>query len=200
MKILSKKAAALRPLILLLVFLVYPATGQARSSRDMTIGIMGMGNIQLLETIPEFDPGPGGGAYFDYRFNQRFSIQVDAWATTHDGTDRSAGDSGIEFVGIPTFTIKLYVSDNETSRWDPYAGIGIGVFATSEGSIENGTNGLGLGAQIDVGFDYHLSDIFSVGLGGVFRSAGIITSLSNNRNNATAIIPYSLVARLGFHL
>lgn len=171
----------------------------ARSSKNLTIGLMGMGNIQLLDTIPEFDPGPGGGIYFDYRFNQRFSITIDAWCTTHSGSGPSAGDNGIEFLGIPTFTIKLYFMDDETSRWDPYAGLGIGVFATSEGSVENGTNGVGLGGQIEVGFDYYFSDLISAGFGGVFRSAGIITSLSNDNNNAIAIIPFTLMARLGFH-
>jgi len=186
-------------LVLAIIVLTLPVRTEARSSKNLTIGLMGMGNIQLLNTIPEFDPGPGGGVYFDYRFNQRFSIQIDAWATTHDGTGPSRGDNGIELIGIPTFTIKVYFMDDETSRWDPYAGIGIGIFATSEGTIENGTNGLGLGGQIDVGFDYYLSDLFSLGFSGVFRSAGIITSLSNSGNNATAIIPFSLIGRLGFH-
>lgn len=184
---------------ILLIFLLSCLTAHARSSHNRTIGVMGMGNIQLLNTIPQFDPGPGGGAYFDYRFNQRFSITLDAWATTHGGTGRSSGDDGIELLGIPTFTIKLYFMDSESSRWDPYAGIGIGAYASSEGDIENGTNGVGLGAQIDVGFDYHLSDILSLGFAGIFRSAGIITSLSNSGNNATALIPYSLVAKVGFH-
>lgn len=184
----------------LILLLSLPFQAKARSSKKLTIGLLAMGNIQLLETIPEFGPGPGGGVYFDYRFNQRFSIQIDAWATTHSGTGPSSGDGGIELLGIPTFTIKLYFMDDETSRWDPYAGIGIGVFALSEGSVENGTNGVGLGGQIEVGFDYYFSDLISAGFSGVFRSAGIIQSLSNSSgNNATAVIPFSLVGRLGFH-
>lgn len=159
---------------------------------------MGIGNIQLLNSIPQFDPGPGGGAYFDYRFNQRFSVTLDAWATTHKGDGPSAGDD-FEILGIPTFTIKLYLIDDEASRWDPYAGIGIGAYATTEGDIPNGTNGVGLGAQIDVGVDYHVSDVFSVGFSGIFRSAAIITSLAASGNNALALIPYSLVGRIGFH-
>lgn len=185
--------------IMLVVNFVSPSSVEARSTHNMTIGIMAMGNLQLLTTTPEFDIGPGGGVYFDYRFNQRFSVTVDAWASTHDGLGRSDGDNGIEFLGLPTCTIKMYLLNNEEGRWDPYIGMGLGVYATSEGSIENGTNGVGLGAQIDVGFDYYLSDLFSVGMAGIFRSAGIITSLNNNGNNATAIIPYSLIARAGFH-
>lgn len=186
--------------ILFIFVLALPFKTEARSTKKLTIGLLAMGNVQLLDTIPEFQVGPGGGVYFDYRFNQRFSIQIDAWATTHDGKGPSQGDNGIEFLGIPTFTIKLYFMDDESSRWDPYAGIGIGVFALSEGSVENGTNGVGLGGQIEVGFDYYFTDIISAGFSGVFRSAGIISSLSNSSgNNATAIIPFSLVGRLGFH-
>lgn len=186
-------------LILAFLFLtLFTLPSFARSTKQRTIGLMGMGNIQLLDTLPEIDPGPGGGVYFDYRFNQRFSIQVDAWATTHTATGRSSGDGSIEFLGIPTFTIKLYFMDDENSRWDPFAGIGIGVYALSEGFIEDGTNGVGLGAHIDVGFDYYLSDIFSVGFSGVFRSTAIITSIGNN-SNATAVLPYSLIGRAGFH-
>ena len=138
---------------LFILSVITPFQTQARSSKNLTIGILGMANIQLLDTIPELKMGPGGGIYFDYRFNQRFSIQIDAWATTHGGEGPSSGDGGIEFLGIPTFTIKLYFMDDETSRWDPYAGIGIGIFALSEGRVENGTNGVGLGGQIAVGFD-----------------------------------------------
>ena len=57
--------------ILFVLSLAHPAF--ARSSKNMTIGIMAMGNIQLIDTLPDIDPGPGGGVYFDYRFNQRFT-------------------------------------------------------------------------------------------------------------------------------
>ncbi|MBI4412297.1 MAG: outer membrane beta-barrel protein [Deltaproteobacteria bacterium] len=172
----------------------------ARSSKNMTIGIMAMGNIQLIDTIPDIDPGPGGGVYFDYRFNQRFSITIDAWATTHGGNGPSNGDEGIEFLGIPTFTIKLYFMDDEGNKWDPFAGLGLGVFALSEGSVENSTNGIGLGGQLEVGFDYHFTNVISAGFSGVFRSAAIITSLENTGgNNSSGMIPFSLVGRVGFH-
>lgn len=189
-------------LTVLLFFLAFPIlrVSHAKPNRNATIGVFALGNIQLLNTIPEFSPGPGGGAFFDYRFNQRFSVTVDAWASVHDGSGPSTGDNNFVLMGIPTFTIKMYLLDSETSRFDPYAGLGIGAYAMTEGSVANGTNGLGLGAQIDVGFDYHLSELFSVGFSGVFRSAGVITSLSNTNNNANAVIPYSLIARLGFHL
>ncbi|MBI2339448.1 MAG: outer membrane beta-barrel protein [Deltaproteobacteria bacterium] len=187
--------------VFLTVFgLAFGSPAFARSSKNMTIGIMGMGNIQLIDTIPDIEVGPGGGVYFDYRFNQRFSISIDAWATTHGGEGPSEGDEGIEMLGIPTFTIKLYFMDEGESKWDPYAGLGLGVFALSEGSVENGTNGVGLGGQLEVGFDYYFTDIISAGFAGVFRSAAIINSLSNTGgSNSSGMIPYSLVAKLGFH-
>ena len=184
--------------ILFVLSLAHPAF--ARSSKNMTIGIMAMGNIQLIDTLPDIDPGPGGGVYFDYRFNQRFSISIDAWATTHGGGGPSNGDEGIEFLGIPTFTIKLYFMDDESGKWDPFAGLGLGVFALSEGSVENGTNGVGLGGQLEVGFDYHFTDVISAGFSGVFRSAAIITSLDNGGgSNSSGMVPFSLVGRVGFH-
>src|SRR3990167_5412501 len=97
-------------LLLFICFLATSPSVEARSSKNMTIGILAMGNFQLIDTQPEFDPGPGGGIYFDYRFNQRFSIQIDAWATNHSGNNNFDGDS-FEILGIPTFTIKLYFMD-----------------------------------------------------------------------------------------
>lgn len=187
-----------RKIIYLFLFLCLLSTNSfARSSHKLTVGAMAMGNIQLLDVNPEIDPGPGGGLYFDYRFNQRFSFTLDAWATIHDGTASSEGDGGIAILGIPTGTIKMYFSDDESGKWDPYAGLGIGAYAIT-GSDAGGANGLGLGAQIEIGCDYLISDAFSVGLAGVFRSAGIITGLSGN-NTATAIIPFSLTAKAGYH-
>ncbi|OGQ06613.1 MAG: hypothetical protein A3G32_01830 [Deltaproteobacteria bacterium RIFCSPLOWO2_12_FULL_40_28] len=186
-------------IIFLTLLILMPWYAEARSAKNKTVGVYGMGNIQLLGTEPEYAPGPGGGAYFDYRFNHRFSLTVDAWVTTHNGDDSSNGDDDIVLLGIPTATLKLYFIDDESSKWDPYAGIGLGVFALTEGSTANGTNGVGLGAQIDVGFDYHFTDIIALGFSGIFRSAGIIHNLDGGNNSATAIIPFSLVARLGFH-
>lgn len=171
------------------------------SDKKITLGFMGMGNVQLVNSSTNIDPGPGGGVFFDYRFNHRFSMDVSVWATTHDGTGGSNGDNSIQILGIPTATIKLYLNDNENSPWDPYLGIGIGVYAMTEGSTPNGTNGVGMGGKIDIGCDYRLTDILSVGLDGVFNSAGIITGLEGgNGSHSDAIIPYSLIAKIGFHL
>lgn len=180
------------------LFGVYSQPASARSSKPRTLGIMGMGNIQLIDATPELDPGAGGGIYFDYRFNQRFSITTSAWVTDHDGAGGSDGDNGILLLGIPDVTIKLYFLSDESSNWDPYAGIGIGVYALTEGSRESGGNGVGIGAHVDLGVDYYASDVISLGFAGIFRSAAIITSISDN-SNASAIIPFSLVGKIGFH-
>lgn len=187
-------------IFLMALFFVLSSAAEARPSKKMTLGIMGMGNIQLVDTKTDLDPGPGGGVFFDYRFNQRFSVTVDAWATTHDGTGRSDGDDSIQILGIPTMVIKLYFMDDDSSKWDPYAGLGIGAYATTEGSIPNGSNGVGLGGKLEVGFDYHFTELLSAGFGGTFHSAGIITSLDGGPTSSQAIIPFSLTARLGFHL
>lgn len=190
-----KKIFFLLPFLLLF----FPPLTEARPAKNRTIGLLGIGNIQLLNSIPQLDPGPGGGAYFDYRFNQRFSITLDAWATTQNGNGPSSGEGDIELLGIPTFTIKLYLSNDESSRFDPFAGIGIGAYALTEGSISNGTSGVGLGAHIDVGFDYHFNDLITAGFSGIFRSTALITNLNSSGNNALAMIPFSLVTRVGFH-
>lgn len=173
---------------------------EARPDKKITVGVMGLGNIQLVETHTNLDPGPGGGAFFDYRFNQRFSLTVDAWASTHDGTGGSEGDNNIVIMGIPTLTIKMYFLDDEASKWDPYAGLGIGAYAVTEGSVPNGSNGVGLGGRIDLGFDYHINQLLSAGFAGTFHSAGIISNLDGGSGSSQAIIPFTLAAKLGFHL
>jgi len=175
-------------------------TVYARPEKKMTVGFIGLGNIQLVDTRTNLDPGPGGGAFFDYRFNQRFSLTVDAWASTHDGTGGSDGDDNLVLMGIPNFTIKMYFMDDESSKWDPYAGIGIGVYALTEGSVPNGSNGVGLGGRVDVGCDYHFTQLISAGFAGSFHSAGIISNLDGGNNSSQAIIPFTLAGRLGFHL
>lgn len=185
---------------LLLVFLgllFIPNSLFARSSYDKTVGIMALGNVQLFDSAPLMDFGFGGGAFFDYRFNQRFSLTVDSWFTLHDGR-KGSNDNGFAFLGIPTTTLKLYILDNDVSRWDPYIGIGLGIYALTEGSVDNGTSGAGLGAQLEVGVNYYLSNAFSLGVSGVFRSVAIV-SFDQDPTEALAIVPYTLMARIGYH-
>lgn len=193
---MSKKIILLT--FILFVGLSFSNTSEARSTHNRTIGILGMGNVQLFDTDPEFQVGGGGGIYFDYRFNQRFSVTGDIWVTSHDGEGSASNDNGIEILGMPTTTLKLYLFDGE-SKWDPYIGMGIGVYYMSEGGVENGTNGIGIGAHIDLGFDYYLNDTFSVGFSGIFRSAGIIRNLDGDSDSATALVPFTMMARGGYH-
>lgn len=166
------------------------------SSYNKTIGGMILGNIQLIDSAPNLDLGIGGGMYFDYRFNEKFSITLDAFFTTQDGDGANAAEGSIEFLGIPTSTFKLYLLGSE-ARWDPYFGIGVGFYALTEGDVNNATDGYGMGAQVEVGFDYYLTDNLALGTGGTFRTAGLINSLSGN-GNATAYIPYTLFGRIGY--
>ena len=76
--------------------------------------------------------------------------------------------------------------------------MGVGFFLLTEGSLSDSTGGAGLGAQIEVGFDYLLNDHISVGVAGTFRSVGIITNLSGSAN-ATTFMPYTLQGKIGYH-
>ncbi|MBX7149227.1 outer membrane beta-barrel protein [bacterium] len=174
--------------VIVTAFLLLSAPSWARSTKNKTIGVYALGNIQVLETAPGFDAGPGGGAFFDYRFNQRFSLTVEAWASTHD---TSSGNMVI--MALPAATIKLYFFDDESGKWDPYAGIGVGAYATS-----GAHNGVGLGGQIELGLDYYISDTLSTGLAGTFRSAAIIDDLGTG-NNAFGMLPYTVAGKVGFH-
>lgn len=170
---------------------------QAASTYNKTIGGIVYGSIPLVDTLPNVDLGIGGGAYFDYRMNQRFSVTLEAFAITQDGTSRSNGEGSIEFMGIPTVTFKIYFMD-EGSKLDPYAGIGVGFFLLTEGNLSDSTGGAGLGAQVEVGLDYLLNDHLSVGVAGTFRSVGLITKLSGAAN-ATTYMPYTLLGKIGYH-
>lgn len=184
-------------LTLLVPLCAAPAVSFASSSYNKTIGANVFGSISLVDTLPEVDLGIGGGAYFDYRLNQRYSLTLEAFAITQDGEGRSAGEGSIEFLGIPTVTFKIYLLAGD-SKFDPYAGIGVGFYFITEGTASNNTGGGGLGAQVEVGFDYYLSDRFSIGVGGTFRSIGIINSLGGTAN-ATTYMPYTLLGKLGYH-
>lgn len=161
-----------------------------------TLGGTIYGSVQLVDTLPTLDPGIGGGVFFDNRFNDRFSIAIEAFAITQDGDGASGAENSIEFLGIPTATIKLYLL-GATSKFDPYIGIGIGVYALTEGSIDNSSFGLGIGAQIETGLDYVLTDTLALSVGGVYRSVGLLNSLSGTAN-ATTYMPYTLFGRIGY--
>lgn len=184
---------------------VPPAAKESKhsSSSDMgaagnyTVAIGPVGNIFVVNSTPELDPGVGGHIYFDYRWSPQFSTQFGVVVSTEDGKGRSAGDNGIVLMGIPTFDLKFYVLSNP-SRWDPYGLIGIGFYGVMEGSVGNGTQAFGVGADIGIGTDFYLNEKFSLGGTAVFRSIGLIDSVGGG-TNGTALFPVSLMANVAYH-
>jgi len=164
---------------------------------NYSVGLGPVGNVYVVDTNPELDPGVGGYVYFDYRWSPQFSTQFGVLVTTQDGTGISAGDNGIEFLGIPTFDLKFYILSTP-SRWDPYALIGMGVYATTEGSVNNGTWAVGIGANLGLGTDFYITEKWSVGLAFIFRSIGLITDTGGS-NNGTALFPFSMMGNVAYH-
>ena len=173
------------------------ASAQTSAAGNFSVGLGPVGNVYVVDSNPDLDPGVGGYVYFDYRWSPQFSTQVSVIVTTQDGTGISAGDGGIEFLGIPTFDLKFYLF-NEPSRWDPYGLIGVGIFAVTEGSVNNGTWALGVGADLGLGTDFYITEKWSVGLQFVFRSIGLIDSTGGG-NNSTALFPFSMMGNVAYH-
>jgi hypothetical protein len=169
----------------------------SEARQGFAVGIGPVGQIFLIDTIPIMDPGIGGHVFFNYRFAEQFSLETSFIVTTQDGTNVSAGDNGMLFMGMPTFDFKYYFLKNDP-KFDPYAAVGVGLYWLTEGSTGNSTGGLGLGAQIGLGFDYYITDVVSVGFQGLFRSIGLITNLGTP-SASTAIFPFSLQGNVAFH-
>lgn len=173
--------------------------GSARSYEPVynrTVGGTIYGSIQLVDTLPIVGPGIGGGAFFDYRFNQMFSFQVESFIILQDGARASAAEGSIKFFAMPTGTLKIYPLKNAT-KLDPYFGIGLGLYMLTEGDIGNNTFGVGLGAQIETGLDINLTDNLLFGVGGTYRSVGLLNSFSGTAN-ASTYMPYTLFGRIGY--
>lgn len=179
------------------IFIISKNVFAGSAAGNYTVGLGPVGNIFVVDSSPELDPGVGGYVYFDYRWSPQFSTQFGILVTTEDGTGISRGDNGIEFLGIPTFDLKFYIFSAE-SRWDPYGLIGIGFYAVTEGSNSNGTVAVGIGADIGLGCDFYISEKFSVGMSAVFRSIGLIDSIGGDRNG-TSLFPLSLMANVAYH-
>lgn len=184
-------------LLLLTVGSFLMAAGPAEARQGFTVGLGPVGNIYLIDTIPVMDPGIGGYVFFDYRFQEQFAFETSFIITTQNGTNVSRGDSGILFLGMPTFDIKFYFLKNDP-KFDPFVATGLGVYWLTEGSTGNSTGGLGLGAQLGLGFDFYLTDVISLGFEGVFRSIALITNLGTP-SASTAIFPYTLMGNVAFH-
>ncbi len=178
------------------VFLSLPSS-KVEARQGFSIGLGPAGNIFLIDTIPVMDPGFGGHVFFDYRFHPQLAFSTSFLITTQDGGNVSSGDNGILFLGMPTFDLKYYFLQNDP-RFDPFVSAGLGLYWLTEGSIGNSSGGLGLGAQLGVGFDFYLSDRVSLGFQGAFRSIGLITNFGTP-SASTAIFPYSLLGNVAFH-
>ena len=165
-------------------------------SFNRTVGGMVFGSVQLVDTLPIVAPGIGGGAFFDYRFNQRFSMQVESFVIFQDGERQSTAENSITFFAMPAGTLKIYPFKN-TTRFDPYFGLGLGLYMLSEGGVSNSTFGVGLGAQIETGLDFNLTDNLLLGVGGTYRSVGLLNSFKGTAN-ASTYMPYTLFGRIGY--
>lgn len=184
-------------IILCTIFILFSSTVSAYDGyNNKTIGGNVYGSIPLVDTTPEMDLGIGGGMFFDYRFNERYSIQVESFFTTQDGKNSSSGEGDLVMLALPAVTLKLYVL-NQSDKFDPYIGVGVGLYGLLEGTQSNNSGGWGMGGQIEVGVDYKLTENIMLGAGGTYRSIGLINSLSGNAN-ATAIMPYTLFGRVGY--
>lgn len=164
--------------------------------RGFTVGFGPIGNIFIIDTTPVLDAGAGGWLFFDYRFHQNVSFQSSFFISSQDADGISSADGNTLLLGMPCFDVKYYFLNDP--HWDPFFSTGVGMYFLTEGNVENDTGGVGMGSQLGVGFDYHLTELLSLGFQGVFRTAGIITSLSGS-NQSAAIYPYSLQANIGFH-
>ncbi len=169
----------------------------ASARRGFAIGLGPVGNIFLIDTIPVMNPGIGGYTYFQYRFAEQFAFQASFLITHQSGTNVSSGDGGILFLGMPTLDLKYYFLTGDP-RFDPFVSIGTGLFILTEGSRSDGTGGIGVGANLGVGFDYYVTEAVSVGFEGVFRTVGIISDFGTP-SSSSAFFPYSLMANVAFH-
>ena len=187
----------MKKVILLLVVVVLMSVGTKAYAQYYTVGVGPVGNIFVVDSNPQLSPGIGGYLFFDYRWSPQLSTQISVMVTTEDGEGVSNGDNGIEFLGIPTFDIKYYLISS-VSRWDPYLLVGVGVYAISEGSRDNGTMAVGVGANIGMGCDFYFNDRWSTGLTASFRSIGLIDS-TKGTNNGKALFPVSLMGNVAYH-
>lgn len=162
-----------------------------------TVGLGPVGNIFAIDGDPQMDPGIGGYVFFDYRWSPQLSTQVSVMVTTEDGKGPNDNDNGIIFFGMPTFDVKYYLIST-VSRWDPYLMVGVGVYALTEGSREDGTVAFGFGANMGLGCDFYINDRWSMGMTASFRGIGLIDDTSGP-NNGKAIFPVTLTGNVAYH-
>ncbi len=189
-----KKLGGIMFVALMLVVLA-PLRSEAR--QGFAVGVGPIGNIYLIDTLPILSPGVGGHVFFQYRFHEQMAFETTFMMSSQDGANVSSPEGGILFLGMPTLDIKYFFFKDDP-KFDPYVGTGIGLYWLTEGKVSNSTGGIGLGAQIDLGVDYYVTDVISVGFQGTFRPIAVITSLGTP-SASTAIFPYTLAGNVAFH-
>ena len=176
-------------------FLYLSLGSQAAQARPgFSLGIQGIGNFFLTDSNPDLGIGPGGGIFFDYSFNQRWSIETDLFVTMHKGEGASTGDKDIFLLGVPTAELKFYLRGKENSV-DPYILAGLGVYVLTEGSVSNNSGGVGLGGNFGIGVDFYLMQRLSLGLAAKFRPIAII----QGNSQSTGLINFGLIGNLVWH-
>jgi outer membrane protein W len=184
-------------LSLLMISLLLGAAKESEARRGFAIGLGGVGNIYLIDTLPVMNPGYGGYTFFQYRFSDAFAFETGFMITNQNGTNVSAGDSGILFLGMPTIDLKFYFLQGDP-RFDPFISLGTGLYILTEGKSSDDSGGIGVGTNLGVGFDYFMTPVISLGFQGVFRTIGIISDFGTPSKSA-AIFPYSLMGNIAFH-
>ncbi len=187
----------MKKLVILLSIIAISFVTTNTYAANMTVGLGPIGNIYVVDASPELDPGVGGHVFFDYRWSPQMSTTLSIMVTTQDGTGISDRDNGIEFLGMPILDLKYYVISTQ-SRWDPYIQGGVGMYAISEGTTDNGTTAVGFGANFGIGTDYYLNEKFSCGVSAIFRSIGLIDSTSGDQNGK-AVFPLSMLGNIAYH-
>ena len=178
--------------LIALSLLLFSLKTEAR--QGWSVGALGTGNFFLTRSNPDLQIGPGGGLFFEYRFNQRWGLETDFFISFHDGQNASSGDNNIYFLGVPTIELKFYMLSRET--WiDPYVLVGLGVYVLTEGSISNNTAGAGLGGNIGLGVDFYVLKNLSIGLAAKFRPIAIIQANSQS----TGLINFGMAGNIAFH-
>jgi len=172
------------------------STSDAATVGNYAIKFGPMGNIYIIDRDTELDPGIGGFLAFDYRFHANLSAEIGGSFAWQDGTGISAGDNNIFLIGAPTFDLKYYFLTS--SRWDPYALLGFGLFILTEGSNNNGSTAFGIGSNLGLGVDYYITEHVSVGVSAIFRAIALIQSFSGD-HSGSALFPFSMIGSIGYH-
>jgi outer membrane protein with beta-barrel domain len=180
--------------VIIITTLFSLAVKSVNAREGFSVGAQGLGNFFLTNGGPNLDIGPGGGLFFDYRFNQRWSIETDLFFSFHDGEGAFKGDNNMLLLGVPTVELKFYFRGHESSI-DPYALAGLGVYVLTEGSINNNSSGFGLGGNIGLGSDFYVMPRLSLGVAVKFRPIALIQA-----NNASAgLINLGAIGSIAWH-